>query len=397
MSEVIFPIVGSGRTDLLCVSCACLSPDDFPAGKVLVLGQNDQDIEHILADARHDEPGGPEITIPIRVRFKPNHFSGKSYGLALALADKRARYRRDDDQGDVRLWATGVVLPGGSGEIGSVSGIDDKLEAIAEEAKAGDIVVLPSPDIDLSDPAIRVKLERLASRAITCHAIGHLNEIAYLWSDNAAAPKTIISETGDCADTAPVEIPQSQSVDDTSDPVHGSKFAKLVIAALLLLIVLSVSALWFRSTLIKQSSTASEHICSTAELREKNEDEARDLLFSRPTDVPIEIGSGQESDLTMDNMLSSVRRGMKNVFEDKKFQVVPDDACAGVRLEIRKESETIEVAMLWSASRKSVFDGSDKLWAEKVVDDAGSLEFEQIGTVIARKILRRIFVKRHGE
>ena len=83
MSDVFFPIVGGGQSRMATVRCDCLDPKDYPAGRALVLARDEQEIERILADARATETTGAEIARPIWVRFTPQQFSGRSFGLAL--------------------------------------------------------------------------------------------------------------------------------------------------------------------------------------------------------------------------------------------------------------------------------------------------------------------------
>ncbi len=181
MSDVLFPIVGSSGTQIATVRCDRLDAKDYPAGRALVLARDEQEIERILADARAREPSGPEIVRPIWVRFIPQQFTGRSYGLALALADKRSRYRRGRKPDDGRLFATGIIVEDGFGEIGEVDAFTEKLAAIADEAKPGDIVALPKGNVERLSPEAEGLLEEFDQSGVIWRAADYLDELVDLY------------------------------------------------------------------------------------------------------------------------------------------------------------------------------------------------------------------------
>ena len=153
INDVLFPIVSSGRSYLATVRFARLNPKDYPAGRALVLAHDDREVEHILADARFGETIGTEITLPVWIRFMPQQFGGRSYGLALALADKRARYCSNHAFANGRLIATGLMTEDGCGRIGEVDSLRDSLVATAAEALSGDLIVLPRANLKQASQA----------------------------------------------------------------------------------------------------------------------------------------------------------------------------------------------------------------------------------------------------
>ncbi|MGI9418655.1 MAG: hypothetical protein ACR2RA_12550 [Geminicoccaceae bacterium] len=181
MSDVFFPIVGGGLSRMATVRCDCLDPKDYPAGRALVLARDEQEIERILADARATEATGAEIARPIWVRFTPQQFSGRSYGLALALADKLARYRPKQKPEENRFFATGIIEEDGFGKIGGVQAFEGKLAVIAEEARPGDIVVLPAANLERVSPAEQALLDRLDRHGVVRHTAESLNQLVDLY------------------------------------------------------------------------------------------------------------------------------------------------------------------------------------------------------------------------
>ena len=193
MSDVLFPIFGCDGASIATVRCDRLEPKDYPAGRALVLARDEREIERILADARAHEPTGAEIARPIWVRFIPQQFSGRSYGLALALADKLARYRRNQPL-DGRIFASGIIIEDGSGRIGDVEAFDDKLAAITDDARSGDVVVMPKGNVDRASSSTLKLLECLDANGVICRSADHLDQLCDLHGASAIAVQAPASE-----------------------------------------------------------------------------------------------------------------------------------------------------------------------------------------------------------
>ncbi len=178
----MFPIVRCGQKRLATVRCARLSPKDYPAGRALVLARDDREIERVLADARFGESIGLEITLPVWVRFIPQRFFGQSYGLALALADKRTRYCSYFNSARGRLIATGHMIEDGCGKVGEVAKLHDCLAAIAAEVLPGDHFVFPKANLRRVSPIETVLLEDLKRKGIEVTCIDHFNQIKELYT-----------------------------------------------------------------------------------------------------------------------------------------------------------------------------------------------------------------------
>jgi hypothetical protein len=241
MSDVLFPIVGCNGAHIATVRCDCLNARDYPAGRALVLARDEQEIERILADSRSNEPSGAEIARPIWVRFMPQQFTGRSYGLALALADKRARYRSDSVTNASRLYATGLIIEDGFGRIGKVSSFENKLLAIADAADAGDIMILAKGNLDDASPQERELLDQLAKKGVVCRVADRLDELTDLYTTIEDEGLSEPLRRGDTDDQAPTAFfaatsSGSREADDgkrpTSKPDEGLAWSFRKTAAL---------------------------------------------------------------------------------------------------------------------------------------------------------------------
>ncbi len=88
------------------------------------------DAIEILMDARADDAASTRLD-GISVVASGRGFGGKSYGLALAIADKRARKIGSPN---TPLIATGRILERERGRIGAIEGFDVKAEAVLTRA-----------------------------------------------------------------------------------------------------------------------------------------------------------------------------------------------------------------------------------------------------------------------
>ena len=106
-------------------------------------------------------------------------------GWLLALADKLARYRPKQKPEESRFFATGIVEEDGFGKIGGVQAFEDKLAVIAEEARPGDIVVLPMANLERSSPGEQALLDRLDRHGVVRHAAENLDQLVDLYGSTS--------------------------------------------------------------------------------------------------------------------------------------------------------------------------------------------------------------------
>lgn len=121
------------------------------------------DVIDILLDARAADPPAGRLD-GVSAVFSGKGFGGKSYGLALAIADQRARR---PGASAAPVIATGCIVPRGSGAVGGVEGFAAKVEAViahvAGRSEALDFAFPTENWLD-ADPAIREGLEQAQQR-----------------------------------------------------------------------------------------------------------------------------------------------------------------------------------------------------------------------------------------
>lgn len=184
--KAIFPVVGGGAVELAELDVFRLPVNHDTASRSIakVVGGAvrgmDEVVERSLHDARYGEVDHLLAVVPVRVRFKAGAagFTGDSFSLALAIADKRARLGGDGITGSI--LATGVVRAGGGGAVDPVDGFVAKLAVMAAAAGPGDAVVVSRANLKQGGLAVRRTWEDMARRGVRCLEIGHLADAAAL-------------------------------------------------------------------------------------------------------------------------------------------------------------------------------------------------------------------------
>lgn len=179
VSSVEFPIVGPRGVELRAVHVERLRALD--RNERFAIAPGFPDLIDILMDARAAENGAGRLD-GVTVVFDGKGFAGKSYGLALAIADRRVRAVGATDG---RLIATGIVVERGRGSIGGVEGFAAKAEAvIAAAACATEPVAFafPAANWDAADAALREALDAAARDGrLALHRCATLADARALW------------------------------------------------------------------------------------------------------------------------------------------------------------------------------------------------------------------------
>ena len=146
-----FPLHAVGAADSLCwveVGVFPLAATDASAdeeGAIAVPGQDaarQQAVRQALAGARHfDGRAKGAHRWRTTVRFGQRHFQGRSFELALVLADRIARGREFLPRG--RLIASGQSDAWHAGRVDTVEGLAPKCALLLREAAPGDRILLP--------------------------------------------------------------------------------------------------------------------------------------------------------------------------------------------------------------------------------------------------------------
>jgi len=166
-----FPLHSGGAADSLCWVEVAVHPlahaADDEEGTIAVPGQDaarQHAVRAVLAGARHFDARGLGRW-RTTVRFGEAQFSGRSYELALVLADRIARGREFVPRG--RLLATGCSDAWHAGRVDTVEGIAPKCALLLRAAQPGDRLLLPrawQPDL----PAGFVGGVQAAGASVAC-------------------------------------------------------------------------------------------------------------------------------------------------------------------------------------------------------------------------------------
>lgn len=148
------------------------------------------DAVDILLDARAHE-GPATLELGVRVRPERRGFQGDSFGLALAVADKFARFGRAETGQEI--IATGALEPSGCGRLSAVSGFDGKtqgvLDYIAAHKLRNAIYLFAAGNLPDLKEETRVLLEAMCEETgLECLPMYHLSDAAHLWSAAPPAP-----------------------------------------------------------------------------------------------------------------------------------------------------------------------------------------------------------------
>lgn len=137
----------------------------------------------ILAAARAPVPGHATTHIILRFVTK-SPFEGKSYGLALALADRLLLEGKIHTKDSPNIFATGIIDEIGDGEIWAVDSqsFGMKVETVAKAAGTGDVFVFPADNWRDASADIRQTILDMRRAGITVAQANHIEELAFLWT-----------------------------------------------------------------------------------------------------------------------------------------------------------------------------------------------------------------------
>jgi hypothetical protein len=169
-ADALFPVVGG---------CATLNrvhvkayPSSHRGTKSCPNNHIAEKVKRTLGYARFQE-GIDTVDMDVVVHFDSTDFDGESFGLALALADKRARSVLRPDQ--PQIVATGVLSH--QGAILPVRGFAEKASVIATTCPSGAIFAFSRSHLSEHGPA----LEQLAMAGIKLQPADTLADLQELW------------------------------------------------------------------------------------------------------------------------------------------------------------------------------------------------------------------------
>lgn len=132
-------------------------------------------VKDLLGHGRHDE-GIDTIDIDVVVQFDDDDFEGQSFGLALVLADKLARFPNGTPS--PRICGTGIIA--NKGRIEGVEHFPGKVAQAAVSLAKGDVFAFPITNY-AHDPE---GLRRLAAQGVRLRSVHSLEELRHLWDKN---------------------------------------------------------------------------------------------------------------------------------------------------------------------------------------------------------------------
>lgn len=194
VQTIIFPVVGPRGVEFRSVHVERLAALD--RNERFAVAPGFPDVIDILMDARAGGDSAGRLD-GVTVVFDGKGFSGKSYGLALAIADRRVRAAGAPGG---RLVATGIVVERGRGAIGGVDSFAAKAEAVMAEATGAATPIdfaFPKANWDVADTALRERLEAAAGDGrIRLHRCATLGDARALWRVRNPRRRLIMLATG---------------------------------------------------------------------------------------------------------------------------------------------------------------------------------------------------------
>lgn len=178
--------------------------------------------QRFISEARHREMDGLSAEKSTRASLDPSDFSGNSYALAAAIADKSVRYDLSKDFADRHLVATGTLERGGQGAVVEIDDFPQKVWLLVRSAPPGALFIFPKANLDASDAQTR---ELLNKGNFEWRAIAHVDELQDIFA--AVADPVLPSEK-----TRPqVLTPAGDVVVDTNGDAPQSSFGVAAIRA----------------------------------------------------------------------------------------------------------------------------------------------------------------------
>ena len=182
---VLFPVVSAFAeyaNDIGCVRCARYVPQSRPDSYSLVIGligpARSNLYYQVIQDARTGEDDPERAFLYTHSRIDPNDFDGSSFGLAVAIADRSARYGFSAKLVGRQVIATGTIEAGGQGAVMAVDGFEAKVRLLEREAAADSMFVFPAANLERADEDTRQRLERARrSGRFSWKAITHVAEL----------------------------------------------------------------------------------------------------------------------------------------------------------------------------------------------------------------------------
>lgn len=202
MSHVHYPCIsGPAHGTLIGIDCAFESSLRGKT-KVVTPQVNEHLILRIVAESRFNENLQTRLK-GVLISFRNNLFTGLDFTLAVAIADKMARYTVCANH--AMIYAVGRVVGDGRGRVDTVCNFVEHLHVIKKAGRSGDLVVYPEAEI-IIDKTLDKEILNLESLGLLCIGIHHINQLHGLLWEQQITPHNDYQETDSCSDSTRGEV-----------------------------------------------------------------------------------------------------------------------------------------------------------------------------------------------
>lgn len=169
--SVYFPCIDANSGEV--VEINCFASKELK-GTIKVLSGIEEEVAiNIIGSSRQREHNHNAGLGVIATVSNPK-FHGNSYALALAIADKLARYKKCKNIN--KVYATGEVKPNNNGEINTIDNINEKLSLVLELINKNDVFVFPRQCIDESSTIQKELLRAITLKGAKYYPISNIND-----------------------------------------------------------------------------------------------------------------------------------------------------------------------------------------------------------------------------
>jgi len=187
-AQALFPVKVAGAGCKLNRVEVSAYPQLHSGRKSCPSGKSDE-VKRLLGYARYGE-GIEAVDMDVVVHMDDLDFDEGSYGLALAISDKQARFGAADDVFDT-IIATGIIA--NQGRVERIGALADKLNSVLDQHGAGAVFVFPTANREPPEPEVENGLAALTAKGITWRAVASISELADLWRQPAPSDEVATS------------------------------------------------------------------------------------------------------------------------------------------------------------------------------------------------------------
>lgn len=186
-SRVLFPCVHGLATGQF-VTINCFPAPEMKSSFKVVNGADEEIARRVIGASRYNEIDS-RVGIGVIAQFSNPYFFGESYGLALAVADKLARF--DITRIWSEIYATGKIPADGCGKVEEIEGFDEKLDLLIQKAESGSLFLYPLNNYVKTDH-IQQQMQALTGKGIECIPIASINDLdGVVWTVTESKTKPL--------------------------------------------------------------------------------------------------------------------------------------------------------------------------------------------------------------